>query len=72
LNKAAGALNAGGLFRRMGFDNVPFMIAWFMPQDSSLQFGSLNYAADDIINSEPACPEHSLTGHSADMPKATK
>ena len=28
-----------------------------MPQDSSLQFWSLNYAAHDIINSEPAFPE---------------
>jgi hypothetical protein len=41
----------------MGFDSIPFMIAWFMLQDWSLQFGSLNYAADDIINSETAFPE---------------
>src|SRR6266849_4663569 len=33
------------------------MIAWFIPQDSSREFGSLKYAADDIINSEPAVPE---------------
>jgi hypothetical protein len=47
-----------------------FMIAWFIPQGSALQFGSLNYAADDIINSGPAFPEnHSLTGHPVDIPK---
>jgi hypothetical protein len=57
LNTAAGALNAGGLFGSTGFDNVPLMIAWFIPQDSALQFGCQNYAADDIINSEPAFPE---------------
>jgi hypothetical protein len=57
LNTAASALNAGGLFGSIGFDNVPFMTAWFIPQDSALQFGSLNYAPDDIINSEPAFPE---------------
>jgi hypothetical protein len=57
LNKAADAPNAGSLFGSTGFDNVPFMIAWFMPQESSLQFGSLNCAADDIIGSGPAFPE---------------
>jgi hypothetical protein len=46
------------------------MIAWFIPHDSSREFGSLNYAADDIINSEPASPEITpLTGHSAGIPK---
>jgi len=40
------------------------MIAWFIPQESSREFGSLNYAADDIINSKPASPEITpLTGH---------
>jgi hypothetical protein len=34
-----------------------FMIAWFIPQGSALQFGSLNYVADDIVNSGPAFPE---------------
>jgi hypothetical protein len=57
LNTTAGALNAGGLFGSIGFDNVPFMTAWFIPQDSSREFGSLNYAADDIVNSKPAFPE---------------
>jgi hypothetical protein len=33
------------------------MTAWFIPQDSSREFGSLNYAADDIVNSKPAFPE---------------
>jgi len=42
------------------------MIARFIPQDSSREFGSLNCAADDIINSEPVSPEITpLTGHSA-------
>jgi len=50
-------LNAGGLFGSIGFDNISFMTARFIPQDSALQFGCLNYAADDIINSEPAFPE---------------
>jgi hypothetical protein len=57
LNTAASALDVGGLFGSIGLDNIPFMIAWFIPQDSALQFGSLNYAADDIINCEPAFPE---------------
>jgi len=70
LNTAAGARNAGGLFGSTGFDNIPFGIAWFIPQESSREFWSLNYAADDIVNSEPAFPKyHSLTGHSADIPK---
>jgi hypothetical protein len=48
------------------------MIAWFIPQDSSREFGSLNYA-DDIIDSEPASPEiNPLTGHSADMKSRRK
>jgi hypothetical protein len=33
------------------------MTAWFIPQDSALQFGGLDCAADDIINCEPAFPE---------------
>jgi len=49
------------------------MIAWFIPQDSSREFGSLNYAADDIINSEPASPEITpVTGHAADMKNRRK
>jgi hypothetical protein len=27
--------NAGGLFGSIGFDNIPFTTAWFIPQDSS-------------------------------------
>jgi hypothetical protein len=57
LNTAASALNAGGLFGSIGLDNIPFMIAWCIPQGSALQFRSLNHAADDIVNSEPAFPE---------------
>ena len=73
MNTAASALDVGGLFGSIGLDNIPFMIAWFIPQDSALQFGSLNYAADDIINSEPASPEiNPLTGHSADMKSRRK
>jgi len=52
--------NAGGLFGSTGFDNIPFGIAWFIPQESSREFWSLNYAADDIVNSEPAFSEKSL------------
>jgi len=49
------------------------MIAWFIPQDSSREFGSLNYAADDIINSEPASLEITpLTGHPADIKNRRK
>jgi hypothetical protein len=33
------------------------MTAWFIPQDQAPLFGGLNYAADDIINIEPAFPE---------------
>jgi hypothetical protein len=57
LNTAAGALNAGGLFGSIGLDNIRFMTAWFTPQDSALQFESLDYAPDDIINCGPAFPE---------------
>jgi hypothetical protein len=49
--------NAGGLFGSRGFDNIAFGIAWFIPQESSREFGSLNYAADEIVNSGPAVPE---------------
>jgi len=53
------------------------MIAWFIPQESSREFGSLNYAADDIINSNQhlrkSFPEIiPLTGHSADMKNRRK
>jgi len=49
------------------------MIAWFIPQESSRAFGSLNYAADDIINSEPASLEIiPSTGHPADMKNRRK
>jgi hypothetical protein len=57
LNRAAVGLNAGGLFGNIGFDSIAFMTAWFIPQDSALQFGGLDCAADDIINCEPAIPE---------------
>jgi len=57
LNTTAGALTAGGLFGSIGFDNIPLMIAWFIPQGSSREFWSWNYAADDIVNSEPSFPE---------------
>jgi len=49
------------------------MIAWFIPQVSLRAFGSLNYAADDIINSKPASLEITpLTGHPADMKNRRK
>jgi len=49
------------------------MIAWFIPQESLREFGSLNCAADDIINSEPASPEITpLTGHPADIKNRRK
>jgi len=49
------------------------MVAWFIPQESSREVGSLNYAADDIINNKPASPEITpLTGHSADMKNRRK
>jgi hypothetical protein len=49
------------------------MIAWFIPQESLRAFGSLNYAADDIIDSEPASLEITpLTGHPADMKNRRK
>jgi len=56
-----------------GTSNIPLTIAWFIPQDSSREFGSLNYVADDIIDSEPASPEITpLTGHSADTKNRRK
>jgi hypothetical protein len=70
LNTAAGALTAAAC---SGASNIPLMIAWFVPLDSSREFGTLNYAADDIIDSEPASPEIApLTGHSADMKNRRK
>jgi hypothetical protein len=70
LNTAAGAPKCRRLVREQEVDNIAFGIAWFIPQESSREFWSLNYAADDIVNSEPAFPKnHSLTGHSADIPK---
>jgi hypothetical protein len=69
LNTAAGALTAAACSGA----SIPLMIAWFVPLDSSREFGTLNYAADDIINSEPASPEIApLTGHSADMKNRRK
>jgi len=70
LNTAAGALTAAAC---SGASNIPLMIAWFIPQESLRAFGSLNYAADDIINSKPASLEITpLTGHPADMKNRRK
>ena len=57
MNTGASAQNVDGLFGSIGLDNIPLMIAWFIPQDQALQFESLDYAPDDIINCEPAFPE---------------
>ena len=45
------------LVRKHRVDDIPFIVAEFIPHDSKPQYGSLNHALGATINSEPAFPE---------------
>ena len=53
--------NAARFVREHRSDNAPLIIAEFVPHDSRLQFGSLNHAHGNNINSKPVFPK--LPGH---------
>ena len=49
--------HAAWLVREHRFDHTPFDVAWSVPHDSNLQFGSLNHSQRNVVNSEPASPK---------------